>query len=140
MFSISLDSVGDVTNNTTSVKWKGSEATPYVPCPTLYKDRIYFVKSNNAILSSVDAKTGKVAINQKRLEGLEVVYSSIGAADDHIYVTDRNGTTVVLKHGDDLQVVATNRLDEEIDASPVFLGNRLLLRSDRHLYCIASPK
>ncbi len=140
MFSISLDSTGDVTDNSTSVKWKGTEATPYVPSPTLYKDRVYFVKSNNAILSSVDAKTGKIAINQKRLEGLEMVYSSIGAANDHIYVTDRNGTTLVLKHGDELQIVASNRLEEEIDASPVFLGNRLLLRSDRHLYCIANPK
>ena len=49
---------------------------------------------------------------------------------------DRDGTTLVLKQGDKLEVLATNRLDEPIDASPVAVGKQLFLRGEKYLYCI----
>jgi outer membrane protein assembly factor BamB len=135
-YAISLDAEGDVTENSKYVKWQHREGTPYVPSPTLYNNKLYFVKSNNAILSSIDANTGKVLIDQKRIEGIKLIYSSLGAAANRIYVTDRNGITVVLEDSPELKILATNSLEEEIDASPVFIGIDLFLRGDKHLYCI----
>ena len=43
----------------------------------------------------------------------------------------RNGVTVVLKQSDKLEVLATNRLDEKFDASPVAVGKELFLRGQR---------
>ena len=51
--------------------------------------------------------------------------------------TSREGTTVVLKHGLELEVLSTNILGEPVDTSPVFVGNQLFLRGAKHLYCIA---
>ena len=40
---------------------------------------------------------------------------------------------------DKLEVLATNVLDDPIDATPVALGEVLYLRSDAYLYAIGKP-
>lgn len=139
-FSISLNSTGDVTNNKQFVRWQHAAGTPYVPSPTLYQDKVYFLKNNNGIISSLNAVTGEVIVDQKRVEGVKLSYASLGAANGRIYVTDRDGTTVVLSADRELNVLATNRIDEEVDASPVFVGNDLLLRGEKHLYCLSEAQ
>ncbi len=52
------DAKGDVTG-TSAVVWEYAQDTPYVPSPLLYDGILYFLKSNNGILSAFDAKTGK---------------------------------------------------------------------------------
>lgn len=136
-YSISLDSKGDVTKDTKMVAWKHDAGTPYVPSPTLYKNRVYFVKSNNGVLTALDATTGKVLIDQERIEGIQMIYSSLGAAADKVYAIGRDGTTVVMKASDKLEIIATNQLNEEIDASPVFIGSDLYLRGEKHLFCLS---
>jgi len=37
---------------------------------------------------------------------------------------------------DTLEVLAVNRLEDAIDASPVIVGERMYLRGEKHLYCI----
>ena len=49
---------------------------------------------------------------------------------------DREGTTLVLKRGDQVEVLAVNRLDDPIDASPAIVGKQLFLRGEKYLYCI----
>lgn len=135
-YAISLDAHGDLDEDSEYIKWTYHHNTPYVPSPVLYKDQLYFLSENKAILTCVDANTGDAIFARSRLNGVDTIYSSIGAADDKIFVTGRNGTTVVLKAGADKEVLATNELGEQIDASPVFVGDRLLLRSDKHLYSL----
>ena len=56
--------------------------------------------------------------------------------DVRIYLTDRRGTTLVFAQGDKFTVLAVNRLDEPIDASPAIVGKQLFLRGEKHVYCI----
>ncbi len=132
---VSLDSEGDVTD-TKQVVWANNDAAPYVPSATLYKGQLYLNKANNNIVSSLDAKTGQVLISQKRLSGLTDLYASPVAANNHIYFTGRDGTTVVVKHGKDLDVVATNPLGETIDGSLAIVGDQIFVRGESHLFCI----
>jgi hypothetical protein len=64
------------------------------------------------------------------------MYASMVGAAGRIYITGREGTTLVLKHGPKFEILATNTLSEGVDASPVILGKRLLLRGQKHLYCV----
>ena len=48
----------------------------------------------------------------------------------------RQGVTLVLKQSDTLQILATNRLDDPIDASPAIVGKQMFLRGEKYLYCI----
>jgi len=43
---------------------------------------------------------------------------------------------VVLKQSDKLEVLATNRLDEQFHASPAAAGKDLFLRGQDSIYCI----
>jgi len=45
--------------------------------------------------------------------------------------------TVVIKASDVFEPVATNQLDDKIDASPAIAGNEIFLRGRQSLYCIA---
>jgi outer membrane protein assembly factor BamB len=135
VFALPLDATGDITG-TDKVLWSRKDAAPYVPSPTLYKGQLYFTKSRDGVMSSLDAKTGEVIIEQIRLPGIRSVYASPVAAQDRIYFSSREGTTLVVKHGSSLDVLATNDLGETIDASPAMVGNELFIRTEGHLYCI----
>ncbi len=138
LLALKLDGTGDLTD-TASVVWKHTKATPYVPSPILYGERLYFLSGNNAILSALNAKTGQPLITEERLEGVSGVYASPVGAAGRVYFVGRNGTTVVIKDSDTLEILATNTLDEKFDASPALAGKDLLLRGQRFLYCLAQP-
>ena len=57
--------------------------------------------------------------------------------DARIYSAEREGMTAVIKHGPTLEVLASNQLDEAIDASPAIVGNDIIIRGENHLYRIA---
>jgi outer membrane protein assembly factor BamB len=136
--AVPLDARGDVTG-TKKVLWELSRNTPYVPSPLLLGDRLYFTQTNTPILSCVDIKTGR-EVYRERLPGLATLYASPVGVNGRIYITDRRGTTLVLKAGDRFEVLATNQLDTEIDGSPAVAGRQMFLRSHSHVYCLENQK
>ena len=136
LYAIRLGHEGDLTGSE-AIAWRYDKNTPYVPSPMLYGDRLYFFSGNTNVLTSLDARTGKPVIDAQRVEGLQGVYASPVGAADRIYLTGRNGAIAVIKHADKLEVLATNQLDERIDASPAIVGKDLFLRGQEHLYCIS---
>jgi outer membrane protein assembly factor BamB len=134
-FAIPLDAKGDITGSD-KVRWQYARNTPYVPSPLLADGRLYFTQANNGLLTCVDLKTGKPILERERLPTVDSLYASPLGAKDRIYLTGRDGTTLVLKRGDKVEVLATNRLGEGIDASPVAVGKQLFLRGEKHLFCI----
>jgi hypothetical protein len=94
---------------------------------------------NTNLLSVLDAATGKVVIDKERLPGVGQFYASPVFAGGRVYFTDRAGTTLVLKPGDSIEPLATNKLNDPVDASPVPVGRQLFLRSHTNLYCIEEP-
>jgi outer membrane protein assembly factor BamB len=134
-FAIPLDSNGDVTKSD-KLAWHHDRGTPYVPSPLLAGDRLYFTQVNNNVLTCLDVKTGKPIFDGVRLEGLRTLYASPVLAADRIYLPDREGNTLVFKKSDKLEILATNKLGETIDASPAVVGKQLFLRGEKHLFCI----
>ena len=127
---------GDITDSE-AVVWEYNRDTPYVPSPLLYKGIIYFLKSNNGILTAFNVETGQAYYGPQRLEGVSGVYASIVGAGDRVYIAGRNGVVNVVQHGPEFQVLAENRLDDSFNASPAVVDSELYLRGTRHLYCIA---
>lgn len=118
------------------IAWTHERDTPYVPSPLLYDGILYFMKSNSGILSALDAKSGE-SYYLERVSGIDNVYASPVAADGRVYITSRDGVTVVLKHGKTLEILSTNELDDGFDASPAVAGDEIFLRGHRSLYKIA---
>ena len=135
LLAIRLGLTGDLTG-TDAIAWSIKKNTPYVPSPLLYDHRLYFFAGNNAVLSCVDAKTGQILIDAQKIAGMREAYASPLGAAGRVYLTGRDGVTVVLKRSDQLELLSTNKLDEDIDASAVAVGKNLFLRSRTSLYCI----
>lgn len=137
--AVPLDSRGDVSAGD-KVRWRLKKGTPYVPSPLLVGDRLYFTQANSAVLTVLDVKTGRPVIDREHLPELGSFYASPVAAAGRIYLVDRDGTTQVIRQSDRLEVLATNRLDDPIDASPAVVGRQLFLRGAKYLYCIENER
>ncbi len=92
---------------------------------------------NGRLLPNERARTGKEHYRGQRLEGLGTIYSSPVGVAGRFYVTDRDGNTVVIRHGPNFEVLATNSLDDGFDASMAVVGDEILLRGHESLYSIA---
>ena len=131
---------GDVTG-TDHVLWKMNRMTPYVSSPLLYDDTLYFLRHNQNILSRLDPSTGKNLGEPLRLEGItDFIFSSPVGADGRIYITGRDGNTVVLRHERENPILAVNHLDDSFSASAALKDHELYLRGEHFLYCIEEKK
>jgi outer membrane protein assembly factor BamB len=133
---IELGRTGDLSNSD-AIAWEVNRDTPYVPSPLLYGDKIYFLSNNKAILSCYQAETGKPNYVAQTLEGANGYYASPVGAAGRVYLASQNGVTIVIKHSDTYEVLASNKLDDRFDASPAIVGNELILKGQKYIYCIA---
>jgi len=74
---------------------------------------------------------------KQRLEGMKEIFASPVGAAGRVYFVGRDGTTAVIKRSETFELLATNTLDDEIDASPAIVGDELFLKGKTYLYCIA---
>ena len=127
---------GDITG-TTNVAWTLNRLTPYVPSPLLYDNTLYFIRHNQNIISRLEPATGRPLGEPLRLEGIrDFIFSSPVAAAGRIYITGRDGTTVVLRHDHENATLAINHLDDSFSASAALVDRELYLRGEQFLYCI----
>lgn len=138
MFGVRLEgATGDITQ-TDRVAWRLNRMTPYVSSPLLYGDTLYFLRHLQNILSRLDPITGKPRGDALRLEGIgDLIFASPVGAAGRIYVTGRDGSTVVVRHDGENATLAVNHLDDSFSASAALIDRELYLRGERSLYCLA---
>jgi outer membrane protein assembly factor BamB len=136
LIAINLGGKGDLSTSD-AISWTADEGTPYISSPLVYKDRIYMFDNLKANLTCYQASTGKPLFVKERLKGLKQIYASPVGAGGHVYIPDRKGSVMVLNAADTVDIVATNVLEDEFDASPVVVGDELYLKGAKFLYCIA---
>jgi outer membrane protein assembly factor BamB len=127
---------GDITQ-TDRLAWRLNRLTPYVSSPLLYDDTLYFIRHYQNILSRLEPETGKPRGEPLRLGGIRDIFSSPVGADGRIYITSREGATLVLRHDRGNATLALNRLDDSFSATAALVGREIFLRGERFLYCIA---
>lgn len=123
---------GDITS--TNLVWI-NEMGSDVPTPTTDGERVYVV-TDRGVMICLDAKSGAVLWDRKRIEPGTYSASPL-LADGRLYVVNEDGATTVLKAGDTFEVLAVNRLNSHTLASPVAVGNEIFLRTADYLYCLA---
>jgi outer membrane protein assembly factor BamB len=129
--AIKLDgSRGDLTKS--HVLWKNKKAYAFLPSPLLYQEHLYLPGDRNFV-TCYDAKTGK-QIWKERL-GNDFHASPVGAAD-RVYIATKEGSVKVVKAGPDFELLADNRMDETIVASPAISAGQIFIRGEKHLFCI----
>ena len=118
------------------VAWSVPLRSYRVSSPLLYAGCLYQLDQQTGTVRCFDAKTGKEHYSE-RLPGARGFTSSAWAGDGKVFCLDETGVTVVLQAGPKLQIVATNKLqDQTFWSSAAVIGENLLLRGVDHLYCI----
>jgi outer membrane protein assembly factor BamB len=132
--TIRPDGVGDITK--THIHWHESKTkaknASYVPSP-LAVGKFFYMISDLGYLSSFDSQTGKRSF----IEQLGRHHSgSPVLAGGHVYMTDDDGITYVLKGNGAFDVVSRNPLNDECYSSPAVSHGQLFIRTTNYLYCI----
>ncbi len=125
---------GDVTS--THRLWtsmKGSNVTS----PVYLDGHLYWMHEKLGVAFCAKADTGDVVYEQ-RLDGAGQVYASPILAEGRLYYVTRNRRTFVLAGKPEFEQLAMNELGDRslFNGSPAVTGNRILLRSDKYLYCL----
>jgi outer membrane protein assembly factor BamB len=118
--------------NQTNIAWSEHKGTPGVPSPLYYNGHLYTFQNGGIVFSRV-AKTGEL-LYSGRLGAPGYYYSSPVAADNKIYIASEEGVVVVLDAGEQLKVLATNKLDGAILATPALADGNIYVRTENHLY------
>ena len=122
--------------NQTHVVWSERKGVPGVPSPLYYNGRLYTFLNGGIVFCRV-AKTGEL-LYSGRLGAPGYYYSSPIAADNKVYIASEEGVVVVLDAGEQLKVLATNKLDGAILATPALTGGNIYVRTESHLYAFGN--
>jgi outer membrane protein assembly factor BamB len=125
--------------NNTFVAWSTRLTTPRIASPLLYAGCLYELDQQRGVVRCFDARTGECHYKEK-LPGARGFTASPWAWNGKVFCLDEAGTTMVLKAGPRLEILATNKLDQTIWSSVAVAGDRWLLRGVDFLYCIGNPK
>lgn len=130
LWAIKVDGSGDVTE--THVLWQVIKGIPAKPSPLIHDGKI-FVVEDSGIASCFDTESGD-ELWKKRIGGK---YSASPLmVGGYIYISSQDGTVTVMKPGSEAKVVAENKLDGQIMASPAVVDNALIVRTAEAMYRI----
>lgn len=127
---------GDIAG-TDAIIWEYNQNASYTPSALLANEKLYFLRTNNGNLTSLDAIDGKENYSLEKLEGTGTIFASPVAAQDRLYITSQSGNTYVVKQGSTFEILSKNALDDGNFASPAIVGNELYIRGFQYLYCIS---
>lgn len=125
---------GDVTG--THRLWTSQKGSN-VSSPVYLDGHLYWAHDNLGIVYAAKASTGEI-VYERRLERAGQIYASALLAEGRIYYLTREGKTFVIAAKPEFQQLAVNDLGDRsvFNGSPAVAGSRILLRSDKHLYCL----
>lgn len=133
MLAIKTNGTGNVTD--THVSWVVNRNMPQQPSSVIVGDLLLQV-NEGGIATCIKIKDGEVAWVQRLGDGKEQYSSSSLYADGKVYFFGREGTGTVIEPAGEFKLIATNKLDAGMMASPIVAGNALFLRTKTHLYRI----
>ena len=132
LLAVQTDGVGDVTN--THVAWRLNRGAPLTPSPLLVGNELYVI-NDFGIVTCINATTGDVHW-QNRIGGNHS--ASPVYANGRIYFQSEEGITTVIQSGTNFQILAQNELDGETLASMAISSGTVVIRTNSHLYRIAT--
>ena len=133
--AVKLGGRGDVTG--THVLWRFEKSLPDVPAPLVYNGVVFLVRSGG-IVTTLDARTGKV-MKQGRLTGaLDDYYASPIGVDGKVYIASEHGKVVVLRAAADWEILAVNEFDSDIYATPAVSEGKIYVRTRDALFALGT--
>jgi outer membrane protein assembly factor BamB len=135
LHGIKLGGSGDVT--ATNRLWVREDTGSFVPSPLEYRGRVYLARDRGQV-ECIDPANGKTIWTGEFPKSSSNYYSSPVAADGKLYAAREDGVIYVAKIDGAFEILSENNMGEHVIASPVPIGNRLLIRGEKSLFCIGT--
>jgi outer membrane protein assembly factor BamB len=133
--AVKAGGTGDVTKNRL---WHHPRNPQRIGSAVIVGEHAYLV-NEPGLASCFELKTGKDLWKQERLMGS--TWASLIDAGGRLYVTSRGGETVVLKADPaKVDVLARNKLPDEVYGSIALADGDLLIRGYKYLWCISNKR
>jgi len=116
------------------IAWRTEKGAPYLPTPIVYGDYFYAF-NHRGILTVYHAGTGQRIYEQRLAPG--AFSSSPVATGGRLYAASEDGEVYVVKAGPTFELLATNKMDEVVMATPALTDGMLIVRGLNHLFGIA---
>ncbi len=117
-----------------SIVWEDNMYTSDVSSPVANND-ILVIATGYGDVACYNAQAGDTLWTHYFMEQF---YSSPVIAGDLVFLTDRTGTTHVMKAADTFELVSASPLNEPVDCTPAFSDKMIYIRGRDNIYCIAN--
>lgn len=135
LLAVDPEGSGDITER--NIIWRMRAPILQLSTPVAKDGLIYTIDSKSELFC-LDAFTGEI-IWTGRMKGK--FNSSPVAASGNIYFSSTYGITYVFREGKEMEILAENKLEGDIWATPAFIDGDILLRTSKFLYKISNhPK
>jgi outer membrane protein assembly factor BamB len=126
---------GDV--SATHVLWRLNKGSN-VSSPVYHDGHLFWAHERQGVIYCVNADKGKLVYEERLTPASGLIYASPVVANGKLYFVSRTKGTYVLDAAPQFQLLAHNTLGDStvFNASPAVSDGRMLLRSDRFLYCL----
>jgi outer membrane protein assembly factor BamB len=119
--------------------WRRTDIGAFCPTPASDGKRVY-VLGDSGLVSCIDPASGETLWSDQLPRKAAKYYSSPTFADGKLYCAREDGIVFVSKIREDgMALLSQNVMGERIIAAPVAVNDRLLLRGEAHLFCVAAP-
>ena len=135
LFGLRLGGSGDVSRS--HVAWERHDLGVFVAAPAVADGRAYLLRHRGEV-ACVDPASGKTLWTAAFPKASAPYYASPLVAGGILYAAREDGVVFAARVGPEFRLLSENPMGERIIASPVPAADRLILRGDRHLFCIAS--
>jgi outer membrane protein assembly factor BamB len=119
------------------VAWVRPKSGSSYPTELAYDGGLYIL-AHNGFLTRLDAKTGEQTYKARIGDGGDFS-SSPWAYKGKVFCLNEEGKTFVIRAGEKYELLDTNELDEMALTTPALVGDRLILRTENHVYSIRRP-
>jgi outer membrane protein assembly factor BamB len=137
LHGIRLGGRGDVTEQ--NRVWSRHDTGAFVPSPAVDRGRVYLVRDRGEV-ECIDPATGATIWSDAFPKGRASFYGSPLIAGGRLYAVREDGVAFVASLANSgFQLLAENDLGEPVIGSPVPACNRIFVRGQSHLFCLAAP-
>lgn len=117
------------------IAWSKLRGGPYMPTPILYGPHFYTC-SNSGVIACYDAATGKEVYKERLSSDGDSYTASPVAADGRLYFTSEQGHVRIVRAGPVFELLAANKLDDPVLATPAISNGSLFVRTQHYLMAL----
>ncbi len=135
LHGIKLGGKGDVT--ATHRAWFRDDVGAFVPTPAEYQGKIYIV-SDRGQVDCLEPATGKTVWSATLPRSSSNFYASPVVAGGILYAAREDGAVFTARVTGGFELLSEHKFDDRVIASVIPASDRLYIRGEKNLYCIAA--